>query len=499
MSGHTATTTMWVAPVAPAPLWAGFAALVNQQAVACGQPTVGFINPLVDAIGTGAAYTTAFHDITTGNNTRSGSPTKFYAVSGYDLCTGWGTPAGEGLIDALANPEPLIITPATGFVSAGGSGGPFTVTSEIFTLTNAGTNSLNWTLANTSVWLDVTPTSGTLAPGDTTATVTASLNAAASNLVVGVYTATVWFTNLNDNFGQGRPFTLNVVSPPTITTQPSYQAVLEGATATFTAAATGGLPLAWQWQDNGTNLADGGNIAGSTTTNLVISNVSSNDLGTYTVVVTNVAGMAVSSNAFLTLTPSVPIIVMQPANQSAILGITAMFTVGVIGTTPYVYQWSHAGTNLDGATDSSLSLTNVQFSDAGNYAVAITNVYGSTNSQTAVLKVITCEPAPPDLAGWWPGGGNAHDIIGTNNGTLQGGASYTSGKVGQAFTFDGSGSYVNIPDSPLLDSFSNSITVELWLKANDTSANSDWQGIATKGNGAWAVQAHDGAKRSVLA
>ena len=66
-----------------------------------------------------------------------------------------------------------------------------------------------------------------------------------------------------------------MISPPTITTQPTNQAVLEGATATFTVAATGGLPLSYQWQDNGTNLTDGGNISGSTTTNLTISNVSS--------------------------------------------------------------------------------------------------------------------------------------------------------------------------------------------------------------------------------
>jgi subtilase family serine protease len=71
-----------------APLWAGFAALVNQQATAASRPAIGFINPAVDAIGTGANYTSVFHDITTGNNTWSGSPTKFYAVGGYDLCTG---------------------------------------------------------------------------------------------------------------------------------------------------------------------------------------------------------------------------------------------------------------------------------------------------------------------------------------------------------------------------------------------------------------------------
>ena len=75
-----------------APLWAAFTALVNQQAAAASQPPVGFLNPALYAIGKGANYTTCFHDITTGNNTWSGSPNLFFAVPGYDLCTGWGTP-----------------------------------------------------------------------------------------------------------------------------------------------------------------------------------------------------------------------------------------------------------------------------------------------------------------------------------------------------------------------------------------------------------------------
>jgi C1A family cysteine protease len=54
-------------------------------------------------------------------------------------------------------PEPLRITPATGFTSTGGAGGPFTIISQSLTLTNAGTNSLTWTLANTSVWLNASP------------------------------------------------------------------------------------------------------------------------------------------------------------------------------------------------------------------------------------------------------------------------------------------------------------------------------------------------------
>jgi subtilase family serine protease len=84
-----------------APLWAGFIAMVNQQAVADGRSTIGFINTTVYPIGRETNYTSCFRDITTGNNNSSSSPTKFYAVAGYDLCTGWGTPAGQNLINAL--------------------------------------------------------------------------------------------------------------------------------------------------------------------------------------------------------------------------------------------------------------------------------------------------------------------------------------------------------------------------------------------------------------
>lgn len=88
-----------------APLWAGFTALLNQQGAFGGRPAIGFINPAVYALGAATNYASAFHDITAGNNTNSSSPTRFYAVPGYDLCTGWGTPAGQNLITAL---EPLV-------------------------------------------------------------------------------------------------------------------------------------------------------------------------------------------------------------------------------------------------------------------------------------------------------------------------------------------------------------------------------------------------------
>jgi subtilase family serine protease len=79
-----------------APRWAGYVALVNQQAVANGRSTVGFLNPTIYAIGLGSNYSTAFHDITTGGNR------KYSAELGFDLVTGWGSPNGKGMINALA-------------------------------------------------------------------------------------------------------------------------------------------------------------------------------------------------------------------------------------------------------------------------------------------------------------------------------------------------------------------------------------------------------------
>jgi subtilase family serine protease len=86
---------------AASPMWAAFAALANQQAAANNRSSIGFINPAIYAIGKGPTYTANFHDITTGNNTNGSSPTRFFAVPGFDLCTGWGTPTGSNLIASL--------------------------------------------------------------------------------------------------------------------------------------------------------------------------------------------------------------------------------------------------------------------------------------------------------------------------------------------------------------------------------------------------------------
>lgn len=79
-----------------APRWAGYLALVNQQSVANGRGTLGFINPALYTIGLGSSYGMNFHDITSGSNGT------YSAIKGYDLVTGWGSPDGSGLINTLA-------------------------------------------------------------------------------------------------------------------------------------------------------------------------------------------------------------------------------------------------------------------------------------------------------------------------------------------------------------------------------------------------------------
>ena len=225
-----------------APLWAGFTALINQQATAGGNPTVGFINPAIYALGQGPAYTSVFHDITSGNDTNLYSHNLYLATAGYDLCTGWGTPNGAASINALL-PE-LQITPAAGFASSGPFGGPFSVTNENFTLTNTGPVSFDWSLANTASWMTASSSSGTLVSSGTATVVSVGLSSSAINLSVGSYTNTISITDLAASMTQTRQFILTVskTTPVLVWTSPAaitYGAALTSSQLNATASAAG--------------------------------------------------------------------------------------------------------------------------------------------------------------------------------------------------------------------------------------------------------------------
>ena len=161
-----------------------------------------------------------------------------------------------------------------------------------------------------------------------------------------------------------------------------------------------------------------------------------------------------------------PSIVTQPQTQVVSAGGTANFTVAAAGALPLNYQWRFNGTNLGGATGTSLMLSNVQPSQAGNYSVRVTNLFGSVISSNALLTVepvsTNCAPPAPGLVSWWRGEGNSFDQVDGNNGTLNGNTTFGAGRVGQAFVFDGSGDGVSIgnPTNLRLQNF----TIEAWVK-----------------------------------
>lgn len=182
------------------------------------------------------------------------------------------------------------------------------------------------------------------------------------------------------------PQLANPTNPPVITTQPQNLTVPSGYTATFSVTAVSYFPLAYQWSFNGTNLD------GATKTSLTLTNVQFSQAGNYAVLVTNAFGWTLSSNAVLTVTATPPSIQTQPTNQTVFVNDTAIFNVAATGSLPLNYQWNLNGVVLDGATNASLKLVNVQTNQAGIYMVQVTNAFGSLFSSNAVLTVVGLLP-----------------------------------------------------------------------------------------------------------
>ena len=197
--------------------------------------------------------------------------------------------------------------------------------------------------------------------------------------------------------------TLTLNQAPVITTQPASQTNIIGQTATLSVIANG-LPspsYQWQAQSNGVyvNLNAGGQFSGVTNATLTISSLALTNTTNYEVVVTNSAGMVTSAAAMLTVLPASPSITTQPASQTNIVGQTNTFTVAAFGVAPLSYQWQvesngiyvnlNAGGQFSGATNTTLTISSLVFSNSTNYDVVVTNSAGSVTSAPATLTVIS--------------------------------------------------------------------------------------------------------------
>ena len=249
--------------------------------------------------------------------------------------------------------------------------------------------------------------------------------------------------------------------PPVIARQPFCQTASAGTTVTLAVATIAQPPLSYQWRLNGTN------IAGATNATLTLANVQAVNAGSYSVLVSNGHGNVASSTARLTITPAAPTIVAQPSNENVFFGDGAAFTVAARGTEPLAYQWQFNGANIDRATNATFAFTNVQPSDVGNYVVIVSNAVGHVASQVVALMGTpppVCVPRPDGLVAWWPGDGFALDVVGTNHGTLQNGATYGPGMVGKAFNFNGSGAFISVANTATVDFGTGDFSIAVWIR-----------------------------------
>ena len=184
---------------------------------------------------------------------------------------------------------------------------------------------------------------------------------------------------------------------PTITQQPADLTVTAGQPASFTVAATGTAPLAYQWQRNGVA------IAGATTTTYTIAATVLGDSGAvFRAVVTNVAGSATSNNATLTVVAAAPVltITQQPANTSVVAGTSASFSVAATCSSgTLLVQWqrsSGSGAALSFADIAGATALSYTFSTViGDSAVQFRAVLSCSGQSTTPSNAATLTVTPP--------------------------------------------------------------------------------------------------------
>ena len=163
-----------------------------------------------------------------------------------------------------------------------------------------------------------------------------------------------------------------------------------------------------------------------------------------------------------------PSINAQPASQTVLAGSNVTFRVTAAGTAPLSYQWQFSGTNLAGATGTSLTLSNVQPAQAGSYAVLVTNAFGSITSSNALLTVNSLTNG---LTAYYPFNGNANDASGNGNNGVVNGATLTADRFGSpnsAYRFNGT-SWIQLPDT-VEPAQPSGLTLSAWVQA-DSGAN----------------------------
>jgi subtilase family serine protease len=376
-----------------APLWAGYLALANQRASILGKPSLGYLNPILYSVAMNSATKNCFYDITSGNNATSESGGLYKAVSGYDLVTGWGSPAGTNLFDALLGVTPadsLAVDWPSGFTSYGPIGGSFSIANRVFNLTNTGFSSLDWSATNEADFLTVSPSSGTLEAGES-ATVTVSLATNTTSLLLGQYSGTVTFVNNTENSSQPRLFKLLVGNPGFETSDFSYW------TTNFNTSVNEVISYDWSQFTSSTTVSSVGNDSDF---------VHSGFYGAFLGQSTNSSsggggfpggpgGGSSSSSSPGTISQSMPTVAGQPY-------VISFWLANPASGTPNGFKAAFSGkTIFNGSNLGAFSMTNYQFlATASNSTSTLTFTFNNEPNAFGLDDISVQAVAAPKIQSW---------------------------------------------------------------------------------------------------
>jgi arylsulfatase A-like enzyme len=284
--------------------------------------------------------------------------------------------------------DPAILTPPSSQTLPPGENAAFTVRAR-----GTPTLSYRWIKDGTTVL-----TNGGNVIGATTSNLTLTTISTGD---AGSYTVVV--TNGVGNSITSSPAVLTVTSLDFLA-QPQSRTDDYGATATFTVTPAGAPPFTYQWQKNGAELTNGGNVSGVTTNTLTLTSVSWLDAAGYSVVVSRGPGNSVTS-AVATLAVRDPAITQQPASRTNVVGTPATFSVAAAGTPTVTCQWRRENTNLvdganiSGSTSNTLTLASVAPGDRASYSVVLSGTSSglSVTSSPAFLTVRLPQGSTPNF------------------------------------------------------------------------------------------------------
>jgi hypothetical protein len=201
------------------------------------------------------------------------------------------------------------------------------------------------------------------------------------------------------------------VTAPTFTAGPTNFTVLAGGSASFRVTGGSGSPTPlYFWQKDGTPLSNGGRISGANGATLTISGTVAGDQGTYSCLVSNIAGIATASATLTVVVPPTIDSQVPPGGPfSAGSGGTVSLSVTAHATHAITYLWNKNSSPLSnvghvsGATTANLTLTGIDASDAGTYSCHLSNADGTADSTAVILSLvsgptITVQPTAQNVA-----------------------------------------------------------------------------------------------------